>query len=110
MPSSSSMRPASWYDRRAAASPSWPKPYTKLSGSSMHIHVSLWRQGEPAFRQWPAPRMPSWCRRHQGWSNTCWLIDAESLRSKAAPRPQRGMIRLQREPQFRLPVALTGAR
>jgi glutamine synthetase len=25
------------------------KPYTELSGSSMHVHVSLWRDGQPAF-------------------------------------------------------------
>jgi glutamine synthetase len=28
------------------------KPFNKVSGSSMHLHVSLWRDGEPAF----APR------------------------------------------------------
>jgi glutamine synthetase len=25
------------------------KPFNKLSGSSMHLHVSLWKDGEPAF-------------------------------------------------------------
>ena len=25
------------------------KPYTEASGSSMHVHVSLWRDGQPAF-------------------------------------------------------------
>ena len=25
------------------------KPFNKLSGSSMHLHVSLWKDGQPAF-------------------------------------------------------------
>jgi glutamine synthetase len=29
-----------------------PKPFTEHSGSSQHLHISLWRDGEPAF----APR------------------------------------------------------
>jgi glutamine synthetase len=36
--------------RRAGARVTFmAKPYTELSGSSMHIHVSLWRGGRPAF-------------------------------------------------------------
>ncbi|MDV3130853.1 glutamine synthetase family protein [Mycobacterium sp. 29Ha] len=26
-----------------------PKPFTERSGSSQHLHISLWRDGEPAF-------------------------------------------------------------
>lgn len=26
-----------------------PKPFTEHSGSSQHLHISLWREGEPAF-------------------------------------------------------------
>jgi glutamine synthetase len=26
-----------------------PKPFTEYSGSSQHLHISLWRDGQPAF-------------------------------------------------------------
>ena len=32
------------------------KPFQGLSGSSVHLHVSLWRDGEPAFDPMPARR------------------------------------------------------
>ena len=35
--------------RRRASRRSWRSRSTAASGSSMHLHVSLWRDGEPAF-------------------------------------------------------------
>ena len=35
--------------REGAKATFMAKPFNKLSGSSMHLHVSLWKDGEPAF-------------------------------------------------------------
>ena len=48
------------------------KPFNKLSGSSMHLHVSLWKDGEPAFAPGERLREPAHAAaRSAASSGTC---------------------------------------
>ena len=48
-----------------------PKPFSEHSGSSQHLHISLWRDGEPAFARTTVPRTNWRCMPSPVCSSTC---------------------------------------
>ena len=45
-----------------------PKPFTDRTGSGLHLHLSLWRAGEPLFPARPTATRAAWACRRRAYS------------------------------------------
>ena len=70
-PPGSSTPPRRWPAKHGKIASFMPKPFTEHSGSSQHLHISLWRDGEPAFAPDDGAENRWRCMRSRGCSSIC---------------------------------------